>query len=92
MRIIQATDHHFDAIWPISTAVVQTGQSYVYSPNTNKAEAYDIWMTRPIKTYVVLNDDDVVIGTYYIKENRPDLGVMFAVVGSWWTRIFAGKV
>ena len=46
----------------------------MYSPNTNKAEAYDIWMTRPIKTYVDLNDDDVVIGTYYIKENRPDLG------------------
>ena len=74
MRIIQATDLHFDAIWPIFTAVVQTGQSYVYSPSTSKTEAYDIWMTRPIKTFVVLNDDEDVIGTYYIKENRPDLG------------------
>jgi len=72
--IREATSSDFDTIWSIFRLVVSTGTSYVYSPTTTKDAAYDIWMERPLKTYVYLDDHGSITGTYYIKENRPDLG------------------
>ncbi len=72
--IREATDNDFDDIWAIFNAVVKTGESYVYSPDTTKDDAYRIWMTLPIKTFVMIGDKGNIVGTYYIKQNRPDLG------------------
>ena len=74
MKITDATDPDFNDIWTIFKAVVAPGTTYVYSPNTTKAQAFDIWMTRPKKTCIVRSDTGEALGTYYIKENRPDLG------------------
>jgi L-amino acid N-acyltransferase YncA len=72
--IREATAVDFDDIWGIFQLVVSTGTSYVYDPKTSKEAAYQIWMKRPLKTFVQLNLDQQIVGTYYIKENRPDLG------------------
>ncbi len=74
LTIREAKPTDYDSIWPIFKAVVSTGTSYVYSPNTTKEGAFEIWMQRPKKTLVCLNMDETIVGTYYIKENRPDLG------------------
>ncbi|MEC8677422.1 MAG: GNAT family N-acetyltransferase [Candidatus Margulisiibacteriota bacterium] len=74
MVITEANQSDFDEIWNIFSAVVKTGTTYVYSPNTTKEQAFDIWMTRPKKTFVLRDINGVMKGTYYIKENRPDLG------------------
>lgn len=74
MNIRLATPDDFEKIWPIFHHVVQDATTYVYSPTTSKKEAYDIWMTKPVATYVVENASGDVLGTYYIKENRPGLG------------------
>jgi L-amino acid N-acyltransferase YncA len=70
----EALDSDFDDIWDIFHNVVSTGTSYVYAPNTTKDGAYRIWMTLPKKTFVYANNAGQILGTYYIKENRPDLG------------------
>ena len=72
--IREAKPDDFDAIWIIFKAVVSTGTSYVYHPNTPKERAFDIWMVWPKKTMVCLNESGKIVGTYYVKENRPDLG------------------
>jgi L-amino acid N-acyltransferase YncA len=69
-----ATDDDFDAIWPIFHAVVQSGTTYVYAPTTSKESAHTIWMEQPRQTYIARNAENKVVGTYYIQENRPDLG------------------
>ena len=72
--IREARSADFDSIWLIFQDIVKRGDTYVYSPQTSKTMAFEIWMKRPLKTFVLVGDDDHILGTYYIKENRPDLG------------------
>ena len=69
MKIREATEQDFDAIWPIFSEVVSAGDTYTYSPDTTKDQAKDIWMSAPRKTYVI-EDGKKVLGTYYIKSNQ----------------------
>jgi len=63
-------------IWPIFRAVVTTGDTYAYAPNTTEAEARDIWMqpgTDRKFTYVA-DQTGSIIGTAYLKPNSVGLG------------------
>ena len=68
-----AQDAHFEEIWSILHAVLKTGDTYPFNPQTTKAEAFQIWMKHPRATYVAYAADEMV-GTYYIKPNQPGLG------------------
>ena len=71
--IRRAGENDWDQIWPIVHEVFQSGATYAYPPETDKEEAYQIWMASPTATYVALSDGQVV-GTYYLKPNQPALG------------------
>jgi L-amino acid N-acyltransferase YncA len=71
IRISEEKD--WEQIWPIVQEVFQSGTTYAWSPETNKEDAYEIWMTAPTATYVAISDGKVA-GTYYIKPNQPELG------------------
>ena len=73
MRIREANESDFDAIWPIFHEVVSAGDTYAYDPATDKREAERLWMTLPRKTFVA-EDDGLVLGTYYIKTNQEGPG------------------
>jgi len=73
ISIKKAEIKDWDKIWPIVQEVFQSGTTYAYSPETNKEDAFEIWMTAPAATYVALSDENVA-GTYYIKPNQPKLG------------------
>ena len=73
MLIREATEKDFDAIWPIFHEVVSAGETYAFSPDTTKVQAYEIWMRSPLKTFVAAANNEI-LGTYYIKKNQPGLG------------------
>jgi len=73
MNIREATENDFDAIWPIFNEIVSTGETYAYPKETTKSEALKIWMQLPRKTYVV-EDNNQILGTYYIKSNQAGPG------------------
>lgn len=73
LEIRRAIDNDFDGIWPIFQEIVRQGETYAFSPETDKAEAYRIWMRTPTVTVVALRDGEIV-GTYFIKPNQPGLG------------------
>ena len=73
MLIREATHDDFKFLWPIFHSVVSKGETYVYSTETSFEQAYHIWMDRPLKTYVVEFNSEIV-GTYYIKPNFSGLG------------------
>lgn len=73
VEIRGATDDDFDGIWKIFREVVRRGDTYPFSPETTRDEAYEIWVAAPTATYVAVSDDRVV-GTYYIKPNQACLG------------------
>ena len=73
MNIREATTQDFEDIWPIFHEIVSAGETYAYDPQTTKEDAFHIWMTQPHKTFVI-EEADIVLGTYYLKRNQPSLG------------------
>ena len=72
--IREATADDFEFIWPLFKSIIDLGTTYVYPPGTTKDDAFHIWFELPVKTYVFLSSDNRILGSYYIKENRPGLG------------------
>jgi len=71
--IRRAADADWGVLWPIFRAVVAGGDTYVYAPDTNKAEARALWMPAGVPVYVAEKRGEVV-GTYLLRPNQPGLG------------------
>ena len=61
--------------------VISTGDTYVFDPNTPKESLQTIWFAEYMDTFVAINENDVVVGTYIIKPNQIDLGNHIANCG-----------
>lgn len=73
MYIRVAKKEDFELIWPIFKEIVSRGDTYAYPIDTTKEEAFHLWMEYPRETYVY-EENDKVIGTYYIKTNQQGQG------------------
>ncbi|WP_032097542.1 MULTISPECIES: GNAT family N-acetyltransferase [unclassified Alteromonas] len=73
MEIKEASIQDFDLIWPIFHEVAKAGETYAFRTDTSKEEALNIWVNTPRKTYIALDDGEVV-GTYYLKTNHAGPG------------------
>ena len=73
ISVRQARPDHNEAIWEIFHEVVAEGDTYPFSPDTDREEALRVWTEIPRATYVAERGGEVV-GTYYIKTNQPGLG------------------
>jgi L-amino acid N-acyltransferase YncA len=73
MIIRKATEKDFESIWEIFQLVIQTGDTYVFNPDTPKTDLTKHWFATYMHTYVV-EDHDRVCGTYILKPNQIDLG------------------
>jgi len=67
-------EQHWDQVWGFVQPVFEAGATYPNAIDTTKEEALDYW-TAPGKTcFVALNEDDHVVGVYYVRPNQPPLG------------------
>jgi len=73
MVIRKAIENDFEAIWEIFHLVIQTGDTYVFNPDTPKTDLIKHWFAPYMYTYV-LEDHEKVCGTYILKANQIDLG------------------
>ena len=73
LDIRAAQAHDFAAIWAIFHAVVASGDTYAYAPETTMAEARRIWMEPPAVAFVAERSGRIV-GTYALRPNQPGLG------------------
>jgi L-amino acid N-acyltransferase YncA len=73
MNIRSATEADFDAMWPIFRAVVATGTTYVFDPETPREDAFAYWFGPGVRSYVA-EDAGRVVGMYKIIPNQRDLG------------------
>ncbi len=73
MTIRPATEDDFEAVWPIFRAVIATGSTYVFAPDTSREDAFAYWFGPGISSYVA-EDEGRVIGMYKILANQRDLG------------------
>ena len=72
IRAFEETD--WTATWQIIEPVFRLGETYAFPPNITEEETYDHWIEVPSATFVAVDENDNVIGTYYIKKNQPGLG------------------
>ncbi len=64
----------YDQVWDIFTNVISTGDTYVFDPNTPKDMLHKNWFADYMDTFVAINDEGQIVGTYIIKPNQIDLG------------------
>jgi RimJ/RimL family protein N-acetyltransferase len=62
------------AVWRIMEPVFRAGETYAISPEISEPEARKIWIDVPAATFVAVDDDGAIIGTYYIKPNQSGPG------------------
>ncbi len=72
MKIRSATEHDCKPVWDIFSKVIETGDTYVFSPKTSKSDFKKYWFAAYMKTFVV-EENGIILGTYIIKPNQMDL-------------------
>jgi len=72
IRSFQKNDWIFT--WRIIEPVFRAGETYAFSSEITEEEAYEVWIAIPVATFVAVDKDQQVVGTYYIKANQPGLG------------------
>ena len=61
------------AIWRIIKAVIATGETYVFDPDTPEDEMMSYWFS-PEKHVYAAEVEGEVLGTFWLKPNQPGLG------------------
>lgn len=78
-----ATSEDWPDIWPIVSAVVRRGDTYMYAPNISEEDARSAWLLEGVHraaTFVATLDEQVV-ATAFLKPNQPGLGDHVANAG-----------
>jgi ribosomal protein S18 acetylase RimI-like enzyme len=90
MTFRRITEADSDDLWNIIHTVIQSGDTYVYSPDSSREKMLEIWFD--IHKYAYLCEiEGQVVGTFFIKANQPDLGSHVANAGYMVHPDFRGK-
>ena len=74
MLIRPYLDQDWYQVWAIIEPVFRAGETYAFSPKITQQEARHVWIEKPEVTFVVVCEDNAIVGTYYLKPNQPTLG------------------
>ena len=80
LSIRKAIESDYDQVWEIFSKIIETGDTYVFNPNTQKKDLKKHWFAENMETYVI-EENDQILGTYMIKPNQIDLGNHIANCG-----------
>jgi ribosomal protein S18 acetylase RimI-like enzyme len=74
MLIRNALESDFAAIWSIFTAVTESGETYVFRPDLDRAAVFAYWFGTGVTTSVAQAETGEVVGMYKLVANQPDRG------------------
>ena len=74
IKIRSFEESDWNAIWQILKPVFRAGETYAFSPDITEEEAHNAWIDVPAETFVAVDENNTIVGTYYIKKNQPGLG------------------
>ena len=72
--IRQIRQDDWPATWRILLPVFRAGETYSFEPTISEVEAHSVWVDQPEATFVALDDEKNILGTYYLKPNQPGQG------------------
>jgi L-amino acid N-acyltransferase YncA len=73
MPIRKAVESDFVAMWPIFHAVIVTGTTYVFGPDTSRKAAFDYWFANGVTSFVA-EEEGRIVGMYKLVANQRDRG------------------
>ena len=62
------------AVWGIVEPVFRAGRTYAIPTDVTEAAAHDFWIEKPAVTFVAIEPEGRIVGTYFLKANRPGPG------------------
>jgi L-amino acid N-acyltransferase YncA len=74
-------EEDWQRVWHIMQPVIRAGETYPYARDLQEPGAREFWLDNPQQTYVAIDADGHLVGTYYIKPNQPALGAHVANCG-----------
>lgn len=80
LEIRKANKRDEPRIWEIIKSVIASGDTYIFAPDSSKEKMLAFWCGADKKTYVALSEENIV-GTFFLKDNQPDLGSHIANAG-----------
>ena len=80
LEIRKATEKDANEIWEIIKSIISTGDTYVFSPDSPKEKLLAFWCSADKRTYVAVSENRI-LGTFFLKDNQPDLGSHIANAG-----------
>lgn len=90
MQIRPATVHDDDAIWRIIGPVIASGETYALPREWSQDEALAYWCA-PGHEVFVAEDNDAIVGTYYLQANQRGGGAHVANCGYITAAVAAGR-
>jgi L-amino acid N-acyltransferase YncA len=63
-----------EQIWKIIEYVISKGDSYTYAPDASREFALEDWCSSDKHTFVAIDENEKILGTFYIKANQTGLG------------------
>ena len=74
MEIRKYQEIDWGQVWPMVEKVFRAGETYAFSPEITEEGAQKVWIELPRETYIAIGQDNIILGTYFIKPNQPGLG------------------
>ena len=70
LTIRAITDADWPAVWPILHATFAAGETYTYPRDSSEQDIRRTWTEVPRATYVACNENQEILGTYFLKPNQ----------------------
>ena len=70
MKIRLLEDADWPAAWQIIERVFRAGETYAFPTDITENEARRVWDELPLATFVAVDDENKIVGTYYLKANQ----------------------
>lgn len=85
------TKKDFSVFWPTFQAVVAAQETYAIDPDISYGEAYQLWCTTPLVSWVAKDESGQLLGAYYLKANAAGPGDHICNCGYMVTPMARGK-
>jgi L-amino acid N-acyltransferase YncA len=79
VRLFEPTD--WPGVWAVLEPVFRAGETFPHDPAISEAEARASWVERSQAVMVAVEEQGIVVGTYYLRPNSLSLGAHVANAG-----------
>lgn len=78
-------------VWTFLEPVFKAGETYTFPTDLNSSDAFDLWVSLPLKAFVAEDENGKILGSYFIKANHEGNGAHVCNCGYVTSELARGK-